>query len=114
MLWPSGCQTSGVFLVCQSLHEIGEVLPGELPLEGLGGFLVAPLKGEESLLDLCEVHEVVGGQHLALDDGEVDLDRAPLHRLNDPFRRKERFGEMPLGHRLTWRRKAKGTTACRE
>ena len=73
MLWPSGCQTWGVFLVCQSLHEIGEVLPGELPLEGLGGFLVAPLKGEESLLDLCEVHEVVGGQHLALDD-RVDLD----------------------------------------
>ena len=39
---------------------------------------------------------------------------APPHRLIDPFRRKERFGEMPLGHRLTWRRKPKGTTACRE
>ena len=39
---------------------------------------------------------------------------APSHRLIDPFLRKERFGEMPLGHRLTWRRKPKGTTACRE
>ena len=39
---------------------------------------------------------------------------APLHRLIDPFHRKERFGEMPLGHRLTRRRKPKGTTACRE
>jgi len=44
----------------------------------------------------------------------VEQFAAPLHRPIDPFHRKERFGEMPLGHRLTWRRKPKGTTACRE
>src|SRR6266851_4689581 len=59
---------------------------------------------------LPRVRSRSGLRHLRADPGV----RAPLHRLIDPFLRKERFGEMPLGHRLTWRRKPKGTTACRE
>jgi hypothetical protein len=34
---------------------------------------------------------------------------APHDRLLDPFGRKEGLGEIPLGRRLTWRRKPKGT-----
>jgi len=36
---------------------------------GLG----APLEGKQALFDLVQVHEVVGGEHLALDHEEADL-----------------------------------------
>jgi hypothetical protein len=42
-------------------HELGEVVAGELPLEGLGGGLVAAFEVEESLFDVGEVGEVVWG-----------------------------------------------------
>jgi hypothetical protein len=57
---------------------------------------------------------VVRGVGLQNQGGGVARPRASLHHLIDPFHRKERLGEMPLGHRLTWRRKPKGTRACRE
>jgi hypothetical protein len=63
-----------VGLLGESFHEFGEVAAGELLLEGPGGDLVAPFEVEEPLFDFGEVGEVVGGEHLALDDGEVDLD----------------------------------------
>ena len=44
-----------------------------LPLEGRGDLLVAAAEGEEVLLEGVEVWEVVGGDDLALDHGEVDL-----------------------------------------
>ena len=56
------------------VEQVVEVCWGELPLEGLGGGVVALLEVGQSLLDLVEVGEVVGRDDLALDDGEVDLD----------------------------------------
>ena len=49
-------------------------MAGELPFEGGGGLLVAPLEGGQAVFDVVEIGEVVGGEDLALDDGVVDLD----------------------------------------
>ena len=54
-------------------EQLVEVGAGELPLEGGGDLFVAAAEGEEVLLEGVEVGEVVGGDDLALDDGEVDL-----------------------------------------
>ena len=58
----------------ESFEEAVEVVAGELPFERLGDPLVVSCEGEQSLLDGGEVAEVVGLQHLALHDREVDLD----------------------------------------
>ena len=55
---------------CQEAVEVGT---GELPAEGPGGGVVVLLEGEDLGGELIEVLEVVGGEELALDDGEVDL-----------------------------------------
>ena len=55
------------------LGETVEVGAGELPLERLGDLLVAATEREELLLERGEVGEVVGREHLALHDREVDL-----------------------------------------
>jgi len=71
----SGCLGGGEVVVGGDAGEQGvQVVGGELPLERGGDLGVVVLEVEQSLLDLCEIGEVVGGQHLALDDGEVDLD----------------------------------------
>jgi hypothetical protein len=56
------------------VEQVGEILTGELPLEGLSNLLVAALEVDEAALDLRGVWEVVRGEHLAVDDGEIDLD----------------------------------------
>src|SRR6266545_3557555 len=58
----------------EAFEEGIEVRPGECPLERSGDLLVMVLEPEESVLDLRERGEVVRGEHLALNDGEVDLD----------------------------------------
>jgi hypothetical protein len=55
---------------CQEAVEVGS---GELPAEGPGGDVVKLLEGQDLGGELIEVLEVVGGEELALDDGEVDL-----------------------------------------
>ena len=45
-----------------------------MPCEGLGDVLVVLLEAQQAGLDLGEGREVVGGEHLALHDREVDLD----------------------------------------
>jgi len=55
---------------CQEAVEVGT---GELPVEGPGGGVVVLLEGEDLGGELIEVLEVVRGEELALDDGEVDL-----------------------------------------
>jgi hypothetical protein len=50
-----------------------EVSAGELPLEWGGDLLVAAAVREQSLLERVEIGEVVGSEHFALDDREVDL-----------------------------------------
>ena len=57
----------------EALEHSVEVIAGELPLEQPGDLLVAAPERQECLLEAVEVAEVVGRQHLALDDGEVDL-----------------------------------------
>src|SRR6266849_3153021 len=60
-----------------------EVSAGELPLERRGALLVVCLEAKESIGDLGERGEVVRGEHLALNDGEIDLDLvepAGMHR----------------------------------
>src|SRR5713226_2390232 len=55
-------------------QERGKILAGEGPLERGRRPLVVVLEAEQTVLDLGQRGEVVGRQHLALDDGEVDLD----------------------------------------
>ena len=58
----------------QPLHQRGEVVAGELPVEGLGDLAPVVLEGVERAREGGEVWEVVGLEHLPLDDREVDLD----------------------------------------
>jgi hypothetical protein len=55
---------------CQEAVEVGA---GELPVEGPGGGVVVLSEGEDLGGEGLEVLEVVGGEQLALDDGEVDF-----------------------------------------
>ncbi|MGH2764448.1 MAG: adenylate cyclase regulatory domain-containing protein [Actinomycetota bacterium] len=71
---PGSCRWEKGLLPVESLHQVAQVLSCELPLERLGAGLVASLKGEKATFDLAEVGKVVGGEHLPLDDGVVDLD----------------------------------------
>src|SRR5260370_41479067 len=61
------------FAVGEALEQEVEVGLGELPLERGGELLVVILEGEQRCCCLGEAAEVVRGQDLALDDGEVDL-----------------------------------------
>ena len=55
-------------------QELVEIGAGESPVEWPGGGVVVLLEGEDLGGELVQALEVVGGQELALDDGEVDLD----------------------------------------
>ena len=55
-------------------EEVVEVAASELPLERLSNRAVAVLEGDQALLELLEIREVVGGQGFSLDHREVDLD----------------------------------------
>ena len=51
-----------------------EIGAGELPLERMSNALEVALEVRQSFGDCHQAREVVGGQHLALDDREVDFD----------------------------------------
>ena len=53
-----------------------EVVPGESPVEGRGDLVVVVLERVKTVDDRLQAFEVVGGQHLALDDREDQLDLA--------------------------------------
>src|SRR5712692_5720731 len=59
-------------------HEPGEqggqILPCKPPFERTGGRFVSTLKREQAGFDRSQVREIGRRQHLALDDGEIDLD----------------------------------------
>ena len=55
-------------------QKSAEVGAGELPFEGRGDLLIVPLEGEDALGDFALGREVGGGECLALEDREVDLD----------------------------------------
>ena len=69
-----GCETQGSRLSDEFSGQPGEVISLEPPIEGRSHALVVLLEAQQSILDLREAGEVVGGECLALDDGEVDLD----------------------------------------
>lgn len=56
-------------------HEPGEqILPCKRPFERTGGRFVSTLKREQAGFERSQVSEIGRGQHLALDDREIDLD----------------------------------------
>jgi hypothetical protein len=52
-------------------EKFGEVAPRERPLEGSSEGFVMPLKRQQPVLDGGQGPEVVRGDDLALDDGEM-------------------------------------------
>jgi hypothetical protein len=50
----------GLLVSVESVQEVGQVVGGELPLEGFGCCVLTGLKAGEALLDHVEVCEVVG------------------------------------------------------
>jgi hypothetical protein len=54
-------------------EEFVQVGAGEGPLKWTGGLLVVVLEGQQALLESGEGGEVIGGEDLTLDDGEIDL-----------------------------------------
>jgi hypothetical protein len=57
----------------QATQQPLQVSRGEAPGERDRGLLVAALEAKQAMLDVAKVGEVVGGQHLALADRQVDL-----------------------------------------
>ena len=55
------------------VEESVEVVTVESPVEGLGGLVVAGFEGGELFGQLVKTGDVVRGEQLALDDGEVDF-----------------------------------------
>ena len=55
-------------------EEMREILAGELPFERTRGRFPIVLKIEEALCEGVEISKVIGREHLALDNREVDLD----------------------------------------
>jgi hypothetical protein len=49
-----------------------EVGSGDSPVEGGSHTLVVLLEAQQPILDVLKAGEVIGGECLALDDGEVD------------------------------------------
>src|ERR1044072_2999202 len=66
----------------QATKQAVEVGLGVAPVEGNSGLLIAALEAQQASFDLGEIDEVVGGQDLALDDGEVDLDLVEPRRMD--------------------------------
>jgi len=62
------------FVAGEFVKEVLQIVPRELPFEGLGDRFVVRLEGQQPLFQGSQVREVIGCQHLSLDDREVDLD----------------------------------------
>src|SRR5215208_1452146 len=58
----------------EAREEPVETMASELPSEGSGSLLVTLLEGDEVFGQSVKVGEIVGGQDLALDHREIDLD----------------------------------------
>ena len=55
------------------MHQFKEVGAGKLPLERVGDLLIETLKGQQAVGHLGEAGEVIGGEDLSLDHGEINL-----------------------------------------
>src|SRR5512136_2587802 len=56
------------------MHQVGQVLFGEFPLEGLSDLLIVFLKVENPFGQVSEGKEVIGREHFSLEDGKIDFD----------------------------------------
>ena len=61
-------------MIGDTRDEVGQIAAGEVPLERPGDLVVVMLECVEAIDDRLQAREVVGGQDLALDDREDDLD----------------------------------------
>src|SRR6516162_7229699 len=55
-------------------EQVHKVFAREVPVEGRCHGRVVLMEAQQSLLNFFKTYEVVGGQHLALNDGEIDFD----------------------------------------
>src|SRR3990167_11242275 len=85
----SRCKTQGRGLGQELSGQFCEVISCELPVEGRRHALVVLLEAQQSFLDFCEAGEVIGGERLALYDGEVDLDLVEPTGVNRAVNRNE-------------------------
>ena len=67
LTYVGSCGLCGVALF-DLVEECVEVAAGELPFERFCDLLVAAAEGEERVLEGAEIGEVVGLEHLVLDD----------------------------------------------
>src|SRR4029450_8104767 len=68
------CGFGELLFLVESPKQVVQVGSGEAPVERHRGLLIAALEGQQPMGHLAQVGEVVGVQHLALHDREVDLD----------------------------------------
>ncbi len=62
------------FVRREAVEQRGEIVAGEAPVEGLRGLVPVVFEIVECARDVGEVLEVIGFEHLALDDREEDLE----------------------------------------
>ena len=56
------------------MQQIGQVLSGEFPLEGLGDLFIVFLKAENPFRESNKGREVIRREYFSLEDGEIDFD----------------------------------------
>src|SRR5512132_4482569 len=76
------CGAGPLVVVVESAKKPVEVGLGVAPVERRRRLLVAALEGQQASFDLVQVGEVVGRQHFALHDREVDLDLVQPRRVH--------------------------------
>src|SRR5258706_604665 len=89
VLWPissvtySGCLAEGFLMRVDLGEQCFQVLAAELPLERASGGAVVILEAQQTIFDFSQGPEVIGCEHLALNNREVHLDLvepAGVHR----------------------------------
>jgi len=63
----------------EALHELAQLGARELPAEGSGDLFVVPLEAEDTVGEGLGRIEVIGREHLPLEDRVVDLDLVPCN-----------------------------------
>ena len=61
------------------MHQVGQVLFGEFPLEGLSDLIIVFLKVENPFGQVSEGKEVIGCEHFSLEDGKGNIRMRKYH-----------------------------------
>ena len=90
-------------MVVESFEVLAQVSGGVAPLERRGGDVVPFLESEQTPFDGIEIFEIIGREHLALNDREVNLHlvqpRGVLRGMN--HHRVRVPGGQPVGRGLS-------------